>query len=175
MLSKLVGEAEPGQGWRSLHSMELYVIARHAESTLNFENRINGDPAVPVELTEKGRDEARLLGQQLRHIAIDLCIHTRFARTRDTAAIALEGRDVPFELEPLLDDVDVGELEGRTLEARSEAACSTAWCTSAPGTSTVSRTLLSANSSTCLAIKPLDQRSPRLGLALGADALQAGW
>ena len=116
MLSKPVGEAEPGQGWRSLHSMELYVIARHAESTLNFENRINGDPAVPVELTEKGREEARLLGQQLRHIAIDLCIHTRFARTRDTAAIALEGRDVPFELEPLLDDVDVGELEGRTLE-----------------------------------------------------------
>lgn len=96
--------------------MELYLVSRHAESTLNFENRINGDPAVPVALTENGREEARLLGQQLRHIAVDLCIHTRFSRTRETAAIALEGRNVPFEVEPLLDDVDVGELEGQMLE-----------------------------------------------------------
>ncbi len=96
--------------------MHLYVLARHGESTLNFENRINGDPAVPVALTEKGRDEARLLGQQVARVALELCIHTRFGRTLETAAIALEGRDVPFEEEPLLDDIDVGELEGQTLE-----------------------------------------------------------
>lgn len=96
--------------------MQLYVISRHGESTLNFENRVNGDPSVPVALTDKGRDEARLLGRQLAHIPLELCVHTRFTRTRETAAIALEGRDVPFEEEPLLDDVDVGELEGRTLD-----------------------------------------------------------
>ena len=96
--------------------MQLYVIARHGESTLNFENRVNGDPSVPVALTEKGRDEARLLGQQLAHVPLELCIHTRFGRTRETAAIALEGRDVPFEEELLLDDIDIGELEGQTLE-----------------------------------------------------------
>ena len=96
--------------------MHLYVLSRHGESTLNFENRINGDPAVPVALTEKGRDEARLLGQQVARVALELCIHTRFGRTLETAAIALEGRDVPFEEEPLLDDIDVGELEGQTLE-----------------------------------------------------------
>jgi len=96
--------------------VHLYVLSRHGESTLNFENRINGDPAVPVALTEKGRDEARLLGQQVARVALELCIHTRFGRTLETAAIALEGRDVPFEEEPLLDDIDVGELEGQTLE-----------------------------------------------------------
>jgi broad specificity phosphatase PhoE len=96
--------------------VELYVISRHGESTLNFENRINGDPTVPVALTAKGREEATLLGQQLRHVPIDLCIHTRFARTRETAAIALEERVVPFEIEPLLDDIDVGDLEGQTLD-----------------------------------------------------------
>ena len=95
--------------------MQLYVIARHGESTLNFEQRINGDPSVPVALTEKGRDEARLLGQQLAHVPLDLCVHTQFGRTRETASIALEGRDVPFEEEPLLDDIDIGELEGQTL------------------------------------------------------------
>jgi broad specificity phosphatase PhoE len=96
--------------------MELYVVARHGESTLNFENRINGDPAVPVALTEKGREEARLLGQQVAHIRLDLCICTRFARTHETARIALEGRDVPIEVDPLLDDIDVGDLEGVQLE-----------------------------------------------------------
>jgi probable phosphoglycerate mutase len=96
--------------------VELYILARHGESTLNFENRINGDPAVPVALTEKGRDEARLLGKQLAHIRLDLCLCTRFSRTRETAQIALDGRDVPIEVEPLLDDIDVGDLEGMRLE-----------------------------------------------------------
>jgi broad specificity phosphatase PhoE len=96
--------------------VELYVLARHGESTLNFENRINGDPAVPVALTEKGREEARLLGQQVAHVRLDVCICTRFSRTRETAEIALGGRHVPIEVEPLLDDIDVGELEGLTIE-----------------------------------------------------------
>jgi broad specificity phosphatase PhoE len=96
--------------------VELYVLTRHGESTLNFENRINGDPAVPVALTEKGRDEARLLGQQIAHVPLDVCICTRFTRTRDTAEIALAGREVPIEVEPLLDDIDVGSLEGVPLE-----------------------------------------------------------
>jgi broad specificity phosphatase PhoE len=97
--------------------VELYVLARHGESTLNLENRINGDPAVPVSLTEKGRGEARLLGSQIAHIRLDLCLCTRFSRTRETAELALEGRDVPFEVEPLLDDIDVGDLEGMPLES----------------------------------------------------------
>jgi broad specificity phosphatase PhoE len=96
--------------------VELYVLTRHGESTLNFENRINGDPAVPVALTEQGRAQARLLGEQLAHVRLDLCVHTRFARTLETAEIALSGRQVPLELEPLLDDIDVGELEGDTIE-----------------------------------------------------------
>ncbi len=96
--------------------MQLYVIVRHGESTLNFESRISGDPTIPVALTERGRDEARLLGQQLAHVPLELCIHTRFSRTLETAEIALDGRDVPYEVEPLLDDIKVGELEGKTLE-----------------------------------------------------------
>ena len=96
--------------------MQLYVIARHGESTLNFEQRINGDPSVPVALTQKGREEAQLLGQQLAHVRLEMCVHTRFGRTKETAAIAFAGRGVPFEVEPLLDDIDVGDLEGLTLE-----------------------------------------------------------
>ena len=95
--------------------MRLFVVARHAQSTLNLEQRVNGDPARPVGLTEQGKEEARALAVQVANIAFDVCIHTRFGRTRDTAAIALEARDVPFEVEPLLDDVDVGDLDGRSI------------------------------------------------------------
>ena len=92
------------------------MIARHGESTLNFEGRVNGDPSIPVALTDKGREEAQLLRQQVAHIRFDLCVHSRFSRTQETARIALEGRDVPFVEEPLLDDIKVGSLEGGTLE-----------------------------------------------------------
>jgi broad specificity phosphatase PhoE len=96
--------------------MRLFVLARHAESTLNHQNRVNGDPLVPADLTETGRTQARLLGQELSALPIDLYVYTRFERTRVTAELALEGRNVPSLEEPLLDDVDVGELEGWTLD-----------------------------------------------------------
>jgi broad specificity phosphatase PhoE len=96
--------------------MRLFVIARHAQSELNVARRVNGDPSVPVALTEEGREEARQLGIQVANIAFDVCVHTRFARTRETAEIALAGRDVPFVTEPLLDDIDVGDLDGAPVE-----------------------------------------------------------
>jgi broad specificity phosphatase PhoE len=94
----------------------LVVLARHAHSQLNLEHRINGDPSVPVHITDDGKEEARELGLQLANVSIELCVHTRFPRTQETAALALAGRDVPAEVEPLLDDIDIGELEGETVD-----------------------------------------------------------
>src|SRR5262249_10532710 len=93
----------------------LLVFARHGESTLNLERRINGDPLVPVALTPEGESQARRLGLELAGIPIDLCFHSRFPRTRQTAELALAGRAVPFHEEPLLDDIDVGELDGQPI------------------------------------------------------------
>jgi broad specificity phosphatase PhoE len=97
--------------------MRLFVLTRHGESTLNVEGRINGDPSVRAPLTADGRKAAERLGAQLAPLELDLCLHSRFPRTRETAEIALRGRDVPLETEPLLDDIDVGGLEGDTLDA----------------------------------------------------------
>lgn len=94
----------------------LFVLARHGESTLNAARVVNGDPAVDAPLTEKGRREARLLGAQLRNLPLDLCIVTRFGRTRETAELALEQRGVRLEVDTLFDDVDIGELEGSTID-----------------------------------------------------------
>jgi broad specificity phosphatase PhoE len=77
---------------------------------------VNGDPRVEVALTEQGVEEARRLGLQVANLPLDLCVHTRFGRTRRTAELALEGRGIPFLEEPLLDDVDIGDLEGRSVD-----------------------------------------------------------
>jgi broad specificity phosphatase PhoE len=96
--------------------LRLFVLTRHAHSTLNVENRINGDPSVAVPLTNEGIAEAARLGHQLAQLPFELCVHTRFARTRETAAAILGAREVPMLEEPLLDDIDVGELEGATID-----------------------------------------------------------
>jgi broad specificity phosphatase PhoE len=96
--------------------VRLFVLTRHANSTLNVEHRVNGDPSVPVPLTAEGRATAELLGHQLLQLPIELCVHTRFGRTQETANGALGGRDIPRLEEPLLDDIYVGSLEGALIE-----------------------------------------------------------
>ena len=92
------------------------MIARHGQTAYNVERRVNGDPSEDVPLSEEGEEEARLLGGQLVNLPLDICVHTRFPRTRQTAELALAGRDVPFACEPLLDDIYVGDLEGRSID-----------------------------------------------------------
>ena len=77
---------------------------------------MNGDPNVPVTITETGQAQAEQLGHQLAQVPIELCVHTRFGRTLQTADAVLRGRAVPLLEEPLLDDIDVGDLEGVTLD-----------------------------------------------------------
>jgi probable phosphoglycerate mutase len=96
--------------------VRLFVLTRHGQSELNATRRVNGDPEVPVGLTPQGEAEAGGLALQVAGLELDLCVHTRFGRSRATAKIALDGRDVPFAVEPLLDDIDVGELEGKTID-----------------------------------------------------------
>ena len=94
----------------------LFVLARHGESTLNADGIVNGDPSRDVRLTQKGRDEALLLGLQLRNVSLDLCLVTRFGRTSETAELVLAARNVRIDVEPLFDDVDIGDLEGSSLD-----------------------------------------------------------
>jgi broad specificity phosphatase PhoE len=92
--------------------VRIFVLARHGESVLNSEDRVNGDPSISVELTDSGLEQARTLGVQVAQLPLDLCVHTSFDRTRKTAEAALDGRNVPLVEEPLLNDIDVGTLEG---------------------------------------------------------------
>jgi broad specificity phosphatase PhoE len=96
--------------------VRVFVLSRHGESELNVSKQVNGDPAVPVALTERGREQARGLGAQTAPFGLDACVVTRFPRTRETAEVALDGRSVEWIEEPQLDDIDIGDLEGRTID-----------------------------------------------------------
>lgn len=84
------------------------MIARHAESELNVENVLNGDPSVNVGLTARGEEQARALGAAVG--PVDLVAHTSFGRTRQTAALAWPG--APLLFVPDLDEIRFGRWEG---------------------------------------------------------------
>jgi alpha-ribazole phosphatase len=91
------------------------VLARHGESERSVEGLTNGDPRVPCALTATGREEARRLGIELADDPIDLCVTSEFERVRETADLALPGRDVPRLVLADLNDIRFGEFEGRPL------------------------------------------------------------
>lgn len=95
--------------------MRIFVLARHGESLLNVAGLVNADPARDRGLTAHGEDEARELGLQIGALELELAVTSRFPRAQQTAAIALEGRDVPQVVVPELDDIQIGELEGKTI------------------------------------------------------------
>lgn len=91
------------------------ILARHGETARSALGRTNGDPTVACALTEAGHRQARELGRVLAGDQIDLCVTSEFERTRETADLALEGRDVPRLVLPGLNDIRFGEFEGRAL------------------------------------------------------------
>jgi broad specificity phosphatase PhoE len=98
--------------------MDAVILARHGESTASVRGIGNGDPSTEVRLTPTGREEARALGRALAGGSIDLCVTTAFARTAETAELALKDRapPVPGLVVPDLDDVTFGVFEGRPIE-----------------------------------------------------------
>lgn len=92
------------------------ILARHGESEFSVRGVMNGDPGLAGPLTAEGVTQARMLGEALHETPIDLCVVTEFERTRQTADVALAGRDVPRLVVPELNDIHVGEFEGGLLE-----------------------------------------------------------
>ncbi|MBV8394892.1 MAG: histidine phosphatase family protein [Actinobacteria bacterium] len=93
----------------------LIVLSRHGESAYSAVGLCNGDISVAVPLTQLGREEARRLGDALLDEPIELCVTSQFQRARETADIALAGRDVPRLVVPELNDPLVGCYEGAAL------------------------------------------------------------
>jgi len=98
-----------------MRAVERALLARHGESELSVLGLTNGDPTRACALTERGREQARRLGEQLAGTQIDLCAVSEFQRAQETADLALAVREVPRLVLPELNDVRFGEFEGRPL------------------------------------------------------------
>src|SRR5438876_12349942 len=95
--------------------MRIFILARHGESRLNVAGLVNADPARDRGLTPRGEQQARELGAQIAALEVELVVTSRFPRAQETALAALGGRDVPHAVVSELDDVRIGDLEGKTI------------------------------------------------------------
>lgn len=87
--------------------MDDVVLVRHGESETAAAGMVGGDSA----LTARGREQARALAVR----PVDVCFTSPALRARETAALALEGRDVPQTVLPELADIEFGECTGGPL------------------------------------------------------------
>lgn len=88
-------------------------LIRHGETEFNRENRIGGDPR----LTDKGRQQARLLAAHFRDRHISSVVTSTLRRTREMADILLEGRpEVERYALKEFDEIDAGVCDAMTYD-----------------------------------------------------------
>ena len=86
-------------------------LVRHGESEWNRVRRVQGD-AFGVVLSERGREQARLLGERLRTMHFDHIFSSDVERAAETTRIALgDSYDVKYTND--LREISFGEWEGR--------------------------------------------------------------
>ena len=92
--------------------MHCVYFARHGETVWNVENKICGMTDSP--LTEKGRAQARELGEKLRTsgLRIDEILYSPLSRAVDTAMAIAEATGLPARCEPRLREQCFGKYEG---------------------------------------------------------------
>jgi broad specificity phosphatase PhoE len=98
--------------------MRLLLLARHGQSLFNVGGLVNGEPGLDRGLSPRGELQARDLHAQIAAVAIDACVTSRFPRAQRTARLALgpHADAIPTTVDPDLDDVRIGTLEGQTLD-----------------------------------------------------------
>jgi alpha-ribazole phosphatase len=96
--------------------MRELLLVRHGLAASNRDDVASS--TVPGEgLTPEGVEQARALARELADEAIDVALTSRLARTQETLALALDGREVPVVVEAELDEIRFGAFDGGPLEA----------------------------------------------------------
>jgi broad specificity phosphatase PhoE len=87
--------------------VDTVLLVRHAFAGSNRDG--NASCAVPGEgLTPDGVEQARALARSLADEEIAVALTSRLARTQETLALALDGRDVSVVVVPELDEIQFG-------------------------------------------------------------------
>jgi len=102
--------------------MARLIIVRHGQSVWNSENRFTG--WVDVDLTEKGKKEAREAGIKLLDYNFDIAFTSDLLRAQKTLDIILKTinqQDIPIIKDEALNERMYGDLQGKNKdEARAE-------------------------------------------------------
>lgn len=89
--------------------MEIYFI-RHGETIWNVEKKYQGLSDSP--LTEKGINQAKLLGEKLKDIKFDKFYSTSLKRANDTANYIKGNREQEVEIFDDFIEISMGDMEG---------------------------------------------------------------
>ncbi len=93
--------------------MATLVLVRHGESQWNLENKFTG--WVDVELTDKGREEAKKAGEKLKGFKFDKAYTSTLKRAQNTLAAILKvtgQENIPIEKDKALNERMYGDLQG---------------------------------------------------------------
>jgi phosphoserine phosphatase len=104
---------------RAMPETQVWLL-RHGASTFNAQHRCQGSCDKP-ELTSQGREAACLSAERLSSEGIEAVISSPLRRALDTAeqlvkTIRAEGREITFETDARLREIDLHEWEGLPLE-----------------------------------------------------------
>lgn len=88
------------------------LLIRHGATTLSAEDRFAG--ATDVDLSDEGRKQARALGERLSDEKITAVYASPMKRTRETAALVANARDLDVRVEEGLREINHGRWEGHT-------------------------------------------------------------
>lgn len=94
--------------------MKRLYVCRHGQSELNARGIYAGQIDTP--LTNRGREQAHLAGQQARELEIDVIVASPLVRALETAQIIADQIDYPVEdilTTPLVMERALGPLEGQ--------------------------------------------------------------
>src|SRR3989344_1349163 len=88
------------------------LAMRHGESQHNVLGMVNGDPKKHYHLTAKGKLQAKALALKLRNKEITAIIASKRARPQETAAPLAKLKKIKVQIDPRLNDIHAGKLEG---------------------------------------------------------------
>lgn len=94
--------------------MSVYLL-RHGQTSWNAAGIIQGRYDTP--LNENGIAQAKQARKILEDVPLDVAYVSPLLRARQTAELALEGKDVPIVLEPRIVEMAYGDYEGTNWKA----------------------------------------------------------
>ena len=88
-----------------------FYVTRHGEAVWNVHNKICG--RTDVELTDKGKEQARQLAERVGEYDIDLIICSPLQRAHETAKTVADRWQIPLQIDERLIEQNYGIFEGK--------------------------------------------------------------